>query len=120
MRKNRKYSDLIIWISAVLVVALFAVGYINKPEEQTLTELQERIENCKLRQAEISTFDPQSQILTVIKRFGNGYRERTRYCLSLLPAVNPQTAAQKHMLRVSVSDGQTVVFDQSGNAYLIR
>lgn len=120
MRKNRKYPDLIIWISAVLLVALFAIGYINKPKEQTLTELQKKIENCKLRRVEISAFDPQSRILTVIKRFGNGYRERNRYCLSFLPTVDAQTAVQKHMLRLSVADGQTVVFDQSGNAYLVR
>ena len=88
MRKNRKYSKLMIWIMCVFFAAFFAVSYATRSDEKIQAQRLKIIENCKLKQVEATSFDRQNGILTVVKRFGDGYQERSRYCLSLLPALN--------------------------------
>ena len=104
-----------IWIMCASLAAFFAVSYAVRPDAQRL----QRIENCKLKQVETASFDRQNGILTVVKRFGDGYQERSRYCLSLLPAINAGKARSSKMFEVSAADGQNVAFDLNGNAWLI-
>ena len=77
-----------IWIMCVFFAVFFAVSYATRSDEKIQAQRLKIIENCKLKQVEATSFDRQNGILTVVKRFGDGYQERSRYCLSLLPALN--------------------------------
>lgn len=119
MRKNRKYSNLMIWVMCVFLAAFFAVSYATRSDEKIQAQRLKRIENCKLKQVETTSFDRKSGILTVVKRFGDGYQERSRYCLSLLPAINAGEARGSRMFEISAADGRTVAFDLNGNAWIV-
>ena len=119
MRKNRKYSKLMIWIMCVFFAVFFAVSYATRSDEKIQAQRLKIIENCKLKQVEATSFDRKNGILTVVKRFGDGYQERSRYCLSLLPALNAGKARSGKMFEISAADGRTVAFDLNGNAWIV-
>ena len=119
MRKNRKYSKLMIWVMCVFFAAFFAFSFANRSDEKIQAQRLKMIENCKLKQVESNSFDRQNGILTVVKRFGDGYQERSRYCLSLLPALNAGEARSRKMFEISTANNQTVAFNLNGNAWLI-
>ena len=106
MRKNRKYSKLMIWIMCVFFAVFFAVSYATRSDE-------------KIQAQRLKIIERQNGILTVVKRFGDGYQERSRYCLSLLPALNAGKARSGKMFEISAADGRTVAFDLNGNAWIV-
>lgn len=108
-----------IWIMCVFFAAFFAVSYATRSDEKIQAQRLKIIENCKLKQVEATSFDRQNDILTVVKRFGDGYQERSRYCLSLLPALNAGKARSGKMFEISAADGRTVAFDLNGNAWIV-
>lgn len=64
MRKNRKYSKLMIWIMCVFFAVFFAVSYATRSDEKIQAQRLKIIENCKLKQVEATSFDRQNGILT--------------------------------------------------------
>ena len=86
MRKNRKYSKLMIWVMCVFFAAFFAFSFANRSDEKIQAQRLKMIENCKLKQVESNSFDRQNGILTVVKRFRKEAATAFRFCPRSTPA----------------------------------
>ncbi len=108
-----------IWVTCVFFAAFFIVSYARHSDEKVQAQRLKMIENCKLQRVQANFFDRQNGIVTVIKHFGDGYQEKNRYCLSLLPVIDAGKARGQQMQEISVADGQVIAFDLNGNAWRV-
>lgn len=116
MKKNRNntVANLLIF-GFIVAIALICIGIGKRPENHA----QASNEKCILCRVENVSFNSQYQTLFVIKHFSDGYTEKARYCLPLLPKISSQNAVNLKMFEVATACGKSIAFDQSGNAYLI-
>ncbi len=117
MRKNKKYSNGMFWITCVFLGLFVALCFVLGPLEKKQKHRLQTIESCLVVQVKAVSFDRQNKILTVLKSFGDGHFEKSSYCLSLLPVINADNERRQQMFEIVIDNGKTVVFDLNGNAW---
>lgn len=117
MRKKDKRSRLTIAGISLMIIAFLVICLSSRSGKSTESINRLLIESCQLQRVENASFNPEAEVIVVLKYFGNNYMERSRYHLPLLPTISAALVQQRQMLSVTTATGKQVAFDKVGNAY---
>lgn len=101
------------------MVLFLGICTVTIPEGKKEAIKRQKIENCRLRHVELVSFEADYGIFIVKKSFAGKYSEQARYCLFLLPKFDGKTKDKTSFIKISLSDGSSVGFDDCGNAFLL-
>lgn len=117
MRRKDKRSGFTVAAIGIMIIAFLVICLSPRSGKSTENINRLLIESCQLQRVENASFNPEAQVIVVLKHFGNNYMERSRYYLPLLPTISAALVQQRRMLSVTTTTGKQVAFDKAGNAY---
>ncbi len=119
MRKKDKQSKLTVAGIGLMIIAFLVICLSSRSCKSKESINRLLIESCQLQRVENASFNPEAEVIVVLKHFGNNYTERSRYYLPLLPTISAALSHQRQMLFIMTATGKQVAFDKAGNAYVV-